>query len=155
MHLLYCFPWQPYVHLFISRQWCSGGWAFIFLLSHRLDASWHFLANFLVILDHILLLNFTDGFGGEGLAWDSNNGLQILSKPLLFFSHWILGHVSHLQTLYITNAFSEGEPRHFLIYHYITALRRKQQAGMMSDFIENSSIVRYQSKIVKINFRRH
>ena len=31
-----------------------------------------------------------------------------------------LGIVLHLQTLYITNVSSKEEPRHFLIYHYIT-----------------------------------
>ena len=36
--------------------------ALIFLLRQRLDASRHFLANFLVILDDILHLNFTDCF---------------------------------------------------------------------------------------------
>ena len=57
-----------------------------------LDASRHFLANFLVILNHILHLNFTDCFGEEGLALDSNNsnnpinGLQTLPKPFLFLS---------------------------------------------------------------------
>ena len=29
-------------------------------------------------------------------------------------------HVPHLQTLHLTNVSSEGEPRHSLIYHYIT-----------------------------------
>ena len=46
------------------------------------------------------------------------------SSSKLYFSSLIrylaLGQVSHLQTLYITNVFSEEEPRHFLIYHYIT-----------------------------------
>ena len=56
----------------------------------------HFLANFLVILDHILYLNFTDCIGEEGLALDYNNGLQTLSRPLLFIRHLKLECVSHL-----------------------------------------------------------
>ena len=40
-------------------------------------------------LDHILHLNFTDCFGGEGLALDPNTSLQKLSKPLLSLSHWV------------------------------------------------------------------
>ena len=52
-----------------------------------LDASRHVLANFLEILDHILYLNFTDCFGGEGSALDLDNDLQILSKPFLFLSN--------------------------------------------------------------------
>ena len=61
----------------------------MFLLSHRLETSRRLLANFLVILDDILHLNFTDCFGGEGLALDSDNSLQILSKPFLSLSHYI------------------------------------------------------------------
>ena len=56
-----------------------------FLLCHRLDASRHFLANFLVISNHIRHLSFTDCFEGEGLASDPNNCLQTLSKPFLAF----------------------------------------------------------------------
>ena len=59
-----------------------------FSTQSRLDASRHLLANFLVILDHTLHLNFTDCFG-EGLALDLNRGLQTLSKPFLFLSHQI------------------------------------------------------------------
>ena len=40
----------------------------------------YLLANFLVISDYIWHLNFTDCFGGEGLALDANNGLQTLFK---------------------------------------------------------------------------
>ena len=69
-------------------------------------------------MDHILHLNFTDCFGGEGLALYSDNGLKILSKPPIWYL--TLGRVLHLQT-YITNAFSEEKPRHLLIYHYISA----------------------------------
>ena len=96
--------------------------ALIFLLSSKLDASWYFLANFLVILNRILHLNFTDGFGEKSLTLDSDNGLQILSKPLLFLFYqvFLLGSSSHLQTLYITNSSSEEEPRQFLICHHIT-----------------------------------
>ena len=42
-----------------------------------------------MILNLILHLNFTDCFGGEGLALDSNNCLQILSESLFFLSHWV------------------------------------------------------------------
>ena len=45
------------------------------------------------------------------------NPFQTLTFPL---SYLTLGCVSHLQTLYITNASSQEEPRHSLIYHYIT-----------------------------------
>ena len=53
-----------------------------------LAASRHFLATFLVILDQIWHLNFTDCFGGKGFALDSNNDLQTLSKH--FLPHWVL-----------------------------------------------------------------
>ena len=69
--------------------------------------------------DHVWHLNFTDGFEGEGFALDLNNGSQTLSKP--FFS-LTLGRAFHLQTFYFTNVFSEEEPRHCLIYRYITAV---------------------------------
>ena len=45
------------------------------------------------------------------------------SPNLSFFSlimYLTLWRVSHSQTLYITNASGEEEPRHFLIYHRIT-----------------------------------
>ena len=74
-------------------------------------------------LEHILHLNFTDCFEGKSLALNFINDLKILSKNLYFFSlirGFTLARVSHLQTLYITNASSEEEPRQFLIYHYIT-----------------------------------
>ena len=74
-------------------QWRLGAarriWALNFLLSRRLNASRHFLANFLVVVDYFLHLNFTDCFGGKGLALDSNNDLQILFKPLLLLSHQV------------------------------------------------------------------
>ena len=50
--------------------------ALIFLLSHRLDASRQFFANFLVISNYIRHLNFTGCFRGKGLALDLNNDLQ-------------------------------------------------------------------------------
>ena len=69
-------------------QWCSGGQArldvsrhLFCLLGRRLDTSWHFLANFLVISNRLWHLNFTDCFGGKVFDLDLNNGLQILSKP--------------------------------------------------------------------------
>ena len=54
----------------------------------------HFLANFLVVvlrlvILHILHLNLTDRFGGESLALDPNNSLEILSKPFLILSHQV------------------------------------------------------------------
>ena len=45
------------------------------------------------------------------------NPLQTLSFPLSLST---LHLSSYLQTLYITNVSSEGEPRHLIIYHYIT-----------------------------------
>ena len=60
--------------------------ALIFLLSHRLDTSKHFLANFLVISNHMWHLNFTDYFGNKGFTWDSNNGLQTLLNKSFPFS---------------------------------------------------------------------
>ena len=39
------------------------------------------------------------------------------SSPIRYFTP---GQASRVQTLYITNASSLAEPRHFLIYHYIT-----------------------------------
>ena len=63
--------------------------ALIFLLSHRLDASRHFSANFLIISDYIRLLNSTDCFGDECFALNPNNSLQIISKPLVFLSYWV------------------------------------------------------------------
>ena len=86
-----------------------------FLLSLKLDASRHFLANILLILDHILHLNFTDCFGGKGFALDANNGSQTLSKPFLVLCYQVLYTWTR-----ITNASRKEEPRHFLIYHYIT-----------------------------------
>ena len=56
-----------------------------FLLSHRLDASRHVLANLLVISDDIWHLNFTDCFGDKGFALGLNNGLQTLSKSIFPF----------------------------------------------------------------------
>ena len=92
------------------------------MLSHRLDASRHFLANFLVISGRILNLNFTNYFGGKGFALDPNKGLQTLTKSFPFpFSLGTL-HLNMYCSCKrcITNAFSEEESRHFLIYHYIT-----------------------------------
>ena len=65
------------------------------------------------MLEHIWHLNFKNLFKGESFALDSNNGLQILLFP---FS---------LATLHsaIADEPSKEEPRHFLIYHYITRLR--------------------------------
>ena len=42
---------------------------YFLLLSHRLDASRHFLAYFLVISDHVWHLNFTDCFGGKRFSF--------------------------------------------------------------------------------------
>ena len=99
--------------------------ALIFLLSHRLGTSRHFSANSLVISDHIRLLNPTDCFGSECFALDANNRLYYRSFPnfqfLSLIKYFLLGCISHLQRLYITNVFSEEEPRFFLIYRYITA----------------------------------
>ena len=61
----------------------------------RLDASRQFLANFLVILNHIEHLNFTDCFGGVGFALDLNNDLQTLSKLFFFFPHQVLYTLYH------------------------------------------------------------
>ena len=55
----------------------------LIFLCHRLDASRHLLANLLAISNYIRLSNFTDCFGGEGLALDPNNGLQAIPKPFL------------------------------------------------------------------------
>ena len=38
-----------------------------------------------------------------------------------FIKYLALGRASHLLKLYITNVCREEKPRHFLIYHYITA----------------------------------
>ena len=85
--------------------------ALLFLLSRRLDTSRHSLVNFLVISGHIWHLNFTDCFGG-GFALDFKNDLHCklspnsFSFPIIYFT---LGHISHLQMLYITNVSSEEE----------------------------------------------
>ena len=84
----------------------------------------HILANFLVISAYILHLNFSDCFEGKGLALDPNNGLQTLSIPVSF--PLPLGTL-HLDAYYtckrcVTNATSKEQPRHLLIYHYITGL---------------------------------
>ena len=112
------------VVIYTVMQWRLGAarciQALIFLFSHRLDASRHFLANFLVIFDHIRHLSFTECFGGKGVALDYNNDLQTLSN-FSFFSfirYLTLGHVS--QTLY-HQCSQRIKPRYFLIYHYITA----------------------------------
>ena len=47
--------------------------------------------------------------------------MQTFTFPLSLGTLHSDGYHTHLQTLYITNASSEEEPRHFLIYHYITA----------------------------------
>ena len=77
------------IHLQSAMQWWLGVarriQALIFLLSHWLDASRHFLANFLVILNCIWHLNFTDFFRSESFALDSNNK----PSPNLFFSSLI------------------------------------------------------------------
>ena len=41
-------------------------------------------------------------------------------KPSSLIWYLTLGNVLHLQTVYITNVSCEEEPRHILIYHYIT-----------------------------------
>ena len=79
-----------------------------------------FLEKFVVIFDHIWHLNFTDCFEGEGFVLDLNNGLQTLSKLFLFSLS--LGTLPYTPTR-ITNASSKEEPRHFIIYHYITATK--------------------------------
>ena len=61
--------------LMVYQQWGSGGWAW-------LDASRHFLVNFLVIFDYIWHLDFTDCFGDKGFALYFNNSLQTFSFPL-------------------------------------------------------------------------
>ena len=43
----------------------------------------------MVTSDYFWHLNFTDCFGGEGFAINSNNSLQALSKPFLFFSRYL------------------------------------------------------------------
>ena len=43
----------------------------------------------MVTSDYFWHLNFTDCFGGEGFAINSNNSLQALSKPSLLFSHYL------------------------------------------------------------------
>ena len=65
---------------------------------------------------------FKDCFEGESFALYLNNGLQILSKPFLFFliKYLTLGCALSLQALYLTNASSKEVPSHLLIYHYIT-----------------------------------
>ena len=74
-------------------QWRLGAarriQALPFLLSHKLDASRHFLANFFAVSNHFWHLNFTDCLGGEGFALDSNYTLQALSKPFLFLSQYV------------------------------------------------------------------
>ena len=59
-----------------------------------------FLANFSVISDYILHLNFTDCFGEGGFALDSNHGLQTLSKPLLLFSNYTRTHIALANLVY-------------------------------------------------------
>ena len=97
----------------------------LFLLSHMLDASLHFLADFLVISAHILHLNFTDFFEDKGYALDPNNSLQTLSIPFPFPLPLGTLHQDAHRTCkrFVTNASSKEEPRHFLIYHYITVWR--------------------------------
>ena len=90
--------------------------ALIFLLSHRLEPSRHFLANFLVISDHIWHLNITDCFRGKGLAFDLNNSLQTLFKPSLFLSH----QVPYTQTRLTNTSNQQKKPMYFLIHYYIT-----------------------------------
>ena len=87
--------------------------ALIFLLSHRLDTSRHFSANFLVILDHIRLLSSTDCFGGKCFALNPNNSLQILSKPLVFLSYQVFFTRTHIA---LANA----------VYHQCLQRRRPQ-----------------------------
>ena len=95
--------------------------ALIFLLIHKLDASRHFLANFLVILDHIIHLKFTDCFAGKGLALDSNNDLQILSKPLLFLSQQVPYTRTDIANAIYSQCLQCISTRHLSFYHYITA----------------------------------
>ena len=95
-----------------------------FILSYRLDASKHFLENFLVISDRFWHKNFTDCFGGESFALDSNDGLQIFTKPFLFFSHQVPNTrtcITLANAVYHQCLQQKGTYRHFLIYHYITA----------------------------------
>ena len=81
-------------------QWrlgaAKGIQALIFVLSHRLDSSRHFSANFFVISNRIRLLNSTDCFRGECFALDSNNSVQIFSKPLAFLSHQVFFTQTHI-----------------------------------------------------------
>ena len=100
---------------------------FIFLLRKRLDASRHFLANFLVISDHIWHKNFTDCFGGRGFALDLKNGLETLSKPLLYLSH----QAPYTRTRN-TKASSKEEPRHLWVY--ITVFIRITVSSQLLDF---------------------
>ena len=114
-------------------QWRLGAarriQALIFLLSHRLDASRHFLANFSVILDHIWHLNFTDCFGGKSFTLDSDNGLH--TNPLQIFPFPLsLGTFTLKCVSHPTHPSNKGQPRYFVIYHYIiayayTAIARK------------------------------
>ena len=98
--------------------------ALVFLVSHRLDTSRHLVAIFLVTLDHIQHLSFTECFGGKCFVFDFNNGSQTLSKTFLVFPRQVsytrtriaLANVVYQQC--VTG--KEEEPRrHFLIYHYI------------------------------------
>ena len=68
--------------------------------------------------------DLTDCFRSRGFAVDSYVTAYKPSPNLSFSSFiWYLTFepVLHLPTLLITNVSSEEEPRHFLIYHYITA----------------------------------
>ena len=98
--------------------------ALFFLVSHRLDATRHFVAIFLVTLDHIQHLSFTECCEGKGYVFDSSNGLKTLSKTFFVFPRQVsytrtriaLANVVYQQC--VTG--EEEEPsRHFLIYHYI------------------------------------
>ena len=88
-----------------------------------MHASRYCLANFLVLSNHILHLNFTYCFGSENFSLASNRSLQTLSKPSNFSPSLETLHLDvyllHLQMLY-HKFFNAEEPRHFLIYHYIT-----------------------------------
>ena len=71
-----------------------------FLLSYRLDASRHFLANFLVTLDYIYILTSTDCLGAEGFALDPSIVYE-LSPNFSFFSrnkYLKLGSVSPMHS---------------------------------------------------------
>ena len=98
-----------------------------FLLCHRLDASRHFLANLLAISNHVWHLNVADCF-----LRLTNLSFTSLNKYL------ILRRVLHLQTLYIINVSSEEEPRHFLLYHFITGYEFLLSIKFMFNFEKTS-----------------